>query len=78
MLDVEIIDTGVGIPKDRQNLLFIPFLELKNLQGIRSAENDNIGMGLSCSQSIVQHLGGDIILKESTRGLTVFSFKIPV
>ena len=35
-------------------------------------------MGLACSKSIVQHMGGDIILKESTYGLTVFGFRIPV
>lgn len=28
-LDIEIIDTGEGISKERQGLLFIPFLELK-------------------------------------------------
>ena len=37
MLEVEIIDTGEGIHKDRQNLLFVPFLEIRNLQGITSA-----------------------------------------
>jgi sensor histidine kinase regulating citrate/malate metabolism len=36
---------------------------MRNVQGICSAENDNIGMGLACSQAIVKHLGGDIILK---------------
>lgn len=35
-------------------------------------------MGLACSHKIVQKMGGDIILKESKRGLTVFGFKIPV
>ena len=38
----------------------------------------NIGMGLTCSQTIVKKLGGDITLKSSKRGLTIFSFKIPV
>ena len=77
MLETEIIDTGIGISKERQDLLFIPFLELRTLQGIKTIDNDNIGMGLACSKAIVQHLGGDIILKESTYGLTVFGFKIP-
>ena len=35
-------------------------------------------MGLSCSYTIVKKLGGDITLKKSKRGLTIFSFKIPV
>lgn len=29
VLETEIIDTGIGISKKRQKMLFIPFLELK-------------------------------------------------
>ena len=29
ILETEIIDTGLGITKDRQKMLFVPFLELK-------------------------------------------------
>ena len=35
-------------------------------------------MGLACSRSIAKEMGGDIVLKESKKGLTVFAFKIPV
>jgi len=35
-------------------------------------------MGLASSFDIVRKLGGDIILKQSKRGLTIFGFKIPV
>ena len=35
MLETEIIDTGIGISKERQKLLFIPFQELKSRQGIK-------------------------------------------
>jgi sensor histidine kinase regulating citrate/malate metabolism len=35
-------------------------------------------MGLACSHAIVKEMGGDIILKESKKGLTVFGFKMPV
>ena len=59
-------------------MLFIPFLELKNLQGIMNAKNDNIGLGLSGSREITFKMGGDITLKESQDELTVFSFKVPV
>ena len=81
MLETQIIDTGVGIEKNRQKLLFIPFLELKSLQGIariQDSNKDSIGLGLSCSQTIARKLGGDIQLKESRKGLTVFAFKIPM
>lgn len=35
-------------------------------------------MGLACSKSIVNEMKGDIKIKKSKRGLTVFSFKFPV
>ena len=63
VLETEIIDTGIGIQPDRQNLLFKPFLELRDRIGIVKAENDNIGLGLSCSREISRKLGGDMKLK---------------
>lgn len=35
-------------------------------------------MGLGCSQQIIASLGGDITIKQSQRGLTIFAFKVPV
>jgi K+-sensing histidine kinase KdpD len=59
-------------------LLFVPFLELKDRIGIIKAQNDNIGLGLSCSKEICKKLGGDLKLKQSEKGMTIFGFKIPV
>ena len=41
-------------------------------------ENDNIGLGLSCSYDLSRKIGGDIKLLESKNGITDFAFKIPV
>lgn len=35
VLETEIIDTGIGISKKRQKMLFIPFLELKMKQNLK-------------------------------------------
>mmetsp|Transcript_19825 Transcript_19825/g.30556 ORF Transcript_19825/g.30556 Transcript_19825/m.30556 type:complete len:110 (-) Transcript_19825:798-1127(-) len=79
MLETEIIDTGQGINEDKQKMLFIPFLELKNKGVIFNSKLDNnIGMGLACSGAISNKLRGDICLKQTSKGLTVFGFKIPV
>jgi signal transduction histidine kinase len=78
MLETQVIDSGIGIDPDRQDLLFTPFLELKDRIGINKAQNDNIGLGLSCSKEICKLLGGDLKLKHSEKGMTVFTFKIPI
>jgi K+-sensing histidine kinase KdpD len=53
-------------------------LELKDRLGITKTENDNIGIGLACSRDICKKMGGDIKLKLSKKGLTIFSFKMPI
>ena len=58
--------------------MFTPFLELKDRIGIIKAENDNIGLGLACAKEICKKLGGDLKLKQSEKGMTIFVFKIPV
>lgn len=78
MFETHIIDTGIGIEEERQKMLFTPFLELKMKQNLKQVKDNNIGMGLACSDAISSALNGDIDIKQSRRGLTVFSFKIPV
>lgn len=78
ILETEIVDTGIGISKNRQKMLFIPFLELKMKQNLKQVKDHNIGIGLACSDSISKACSGDITIKKSRRGLTVFAFKIPV
>ena len=73
VLETQVIDTGLGISQERQKLLFIPFLELRSLQGLlKKPENDNIGIGLNNSYSITKQLGGTIRINQSEPGLTVF------
>ena len=76
MLETEVIDSGVGISLERQKSLFVPLLELKNRIGVAKPENDNLGLGLSCSKQICRLLGGDMKLKKSIKGMTVLIFKI--
>ena len=45
---------------------------------MKKPENDNIGLGLASSKAIAIEMGGNMKLKLSKKGLTVFKFKIPV
>jgi sensor histidine kinase regulating citrate/malate metabolism len=53
-------------------------MELRDRIGIMKTQNDNIGIGLTCSKEICKKIGGDIKLIQSKKGLTVMAFKIPV
>ena len=78
VFETQVIDTGIGIPQQKQSQLFIPFLELKNRIGLIQEENHNIGLGLSCSKDLTQKLGGNIKVIESQPGLTNIAFKFGV
>ncbi len=68
-------DTGIGIPKDKLNLIFDRFYQLNHLKD-RSA--GGTGLGLAISKNLVKLLGGKIWV-ESVQGKgSKFSISIPV
>jgi hypothetical protein len=75
---VQVIDKGIEINIKRHHLLFKPFLELKQKQSFALVKDKSIGLGLSCSHSIVTKLVGSILLEVSKYHLTVFSFLMPI
>ncbi len=54
---IEVVDTGIGIHKESQKLLFKPFSQLY-MEGIRQYEGT--GLGLSISKELTHVLGGKI------------------
>jgi CheY-like chemotaxis protein len=74
-LQLEVRDTGVGIPKDKLDRLFKIFSQVDNRI---SREYEGIGLGLYISQYLAQMLGGDIsVTSEVGRG-TTFIVRLPV
>ena len=62
IMETQVIDTGYGISKDRQKLLFVPLKEIRESIGGQTSKNENIGLGLSCCKIMVNKMGGDIKL----------------
>lgn len=73
MLKITVEDTGTGMTKEEQQLVFGAFERLSN-----SATKDGFGLGLSIVQHIVKMLGGTIRLESEKGKGSRFTVKIPV
>lgn len=67
-ISIEISDTGIGIPLDKQELIFEAFTQS---DGTTSRKYGGTGLGLSISKNLAYLLGGTIYLKsEENKGST--------
>jgi len=74
-LFVSIIDTGIGIPKDKLKLIFKEFYQLD--QRINK-DYKGLGIGLSISERLVRILGGNLKVESEVDKGSKFTFLIPI
>jgi PAS domain S-box-containing protein len=64
-VELRVSDTGVGIPADRLELVFEPFVQVERSHAARV---EGTGLGLSISRDLARGMGGDLTA-ESTPGV---------
>ncbi|MCK5136301.1 MAG: PAS domain S-box protein [Bacteroidales bacterium] len=73
-LSVEVIDTGIGIHENEQQIIFEPF---RQKEGQSTRKYGGTGLGLSITQRLVNIMGGTIGVKSTPGQGSTFSVFLP-
>ncbi len=74
-ISIEVSDTGIGINKKHQEIIFEPFRQVS--EGL-SRTFEGTGLGLSITQKLVKILNGTISLKSNPGIGSTFTIKFPI
>ncbi|WP_260855081.1 ATP-binding protein [Mesorhizobium amorphae] len=74
-VNIQIDDSGPGIPESEIERVFLPFVRLEES---RNANTGGIGLGLAIARNIARAHGGDVLLNNRPEGLRAILHLPPI
>jgi signal transduction histidine kinase len=71
---ISVSDTGPGVPQERLNDIFEPFVQL---DGSSTREHGGTGLGLTICRRLARMLGGDVEVQSSEGAGSTFTLNLP-
>ena len=70
---IEVSDTGIGVPKDKREAIFEPFVQVQTgpTRGVEGA-----GLGLAISRELARGMGGDVTMCGREGGGSIFTLSL--
>ena len=69
---ISVVDSGTGIPKDKQDAIFEPYVQISR------GKKGGAGLGLAISRDVVRAHGGRIWVESEVGHGSTFTFSVPV
>ena len=73
-VEIHVEDTGVGIPEDRRDVIFDPFVQLGRSL---ASPQEGSGLGLSISRDLAKAMNGDLSVRSEPGQGSVFTLSLP-
>ena len=74
-LHFEVMDTGIGVPLDKQKVIFEPFVQA---DGSMSRPYGGAGLGLAISTRLIEAMSGRLWVESTAGRGSVFQFDVPL
>jgi signal transduction histidine kinase len=75
MVQVSVTDTGIGIPRDKLDIIFEPF---QQLDSNAARQYEGTGLGLPISRKLIEKQGGRMWVESEVGVGSTFSFVLPI
>ncbi|MCS6871356.1 MAG: GAF domain-containing protein [Anaerolineae bacterium] len=75
MVQVSVTDTGIGIPRDKLDIIFEPFQQVDNNA---ARQYEGTGLGLPISRKLIEKQGGRMWVESEVGVGSTFSFVLPI